>query len=84
MDPDRYETTRTVLRSLAAGLGSGRRIGTLSPTVGATLMAVLRRLDDDHRGRRPDRFSPPIEPGEAELAVRPTTVMAARRLEPVG
>ena len=83
MDPERYDMTRTVLRRLAVELSNGRRVGSLSPIVAGTLMAVLRRLDDDPRGRRPIPIPPPPSPGEAGRVKAATTAPAVRELEPV-
>jgi hypothetical protein len=83
MDPERYDMTRTVLRRLAVELSEGRRVGSLSPSVAVTLMAVLRRLDDDPRGRRPIPIPPPPSPGEADRADAATNVPAVRDLETV-
>lgn len=84
MDPERYGMTRTVLRRLAVELSEGRRVGSLSPTVAGTLMAVLRRLDDDPRGRRPIPIPPPPLPGGAERMEVAEAAPVVRELEPVG
>lgn len=84
MDPERYGMARTVLRRLAVELSDGRRVGSLSPTVAGTLMAVLRRLDDDPRGRRPIPIPPPPPPGGAVRIEAAEAAPAVRELEPVG
>lgn len=84
MDPDRYDMTRTVLRRLAADLAAGRRVGNLSPTVAGTLMAVLKRLDDDPRGRKPVPIPAPKQPGDAQRPAAEAQAVVRRELEPVG